>query len=115
MWLLRPAGSNFIVALIVLACAGPLTCSAQLDAGILNPWGSAGHNDAVMPGMFANSESDERFYSPHCSSRGLPLVNESMASVIFFLSLAMVCVAIVAILYNCCFNSFKNSVINSRW
>lgn len=115
MWLLRPAGNNFIVALVALVCAGLTTCSAQMDAEIFGSGDRARNNDAVMSKMYTNPVSGDRFYSPYCSSRGLPLVNESMASVIFFLSLAVVCVGIVAILYNCCFNSFKNSVINSRW
>lgn len=109
------------MVIAALACLWVTACSAQMGEDGLTEderamvYGRTGYDRVLAPELPENQETVERLYSPRCSSRGMPLVNGSMASVIFFLSLATVCVSIFAVLYNCCFNSFKNSVINSRW
>ncbi|QEG54111.1 Envelope glycoprotein N [Cacatuid alphaherpesvirus 2] len=111
---------GFIFILAVTLCLLIRGCSAQ-DSDGLTPeeramvYGRAGYDTVIAPDSPINQENVNRFYSQRCSSRGVPLVNGSIASVIFLLSLAILSISIMAVLYNCCFNSFKRSVINSRW
>ncbi|ANN24933.1 envelope glycoprotein N [Gallid alphaherpesvirus 1] len=73
----------------------------------------AGNMLGVENSMY--SANMEHFYHSACSSRGFSLVNGTAASVFFFISLAVALIGLLAVLYNGCFNSFKSSVISSRW
>ncbi|SCO83500.1 envelope glycoprotein N [Spheniscid alphaherpesvirus 1] len=62
-----------------------------------------------------NPAAAKDFWHPGCSARGISLAFSSTFSILFYLSLLSVSLALLAGSYHACFRLFTREVLSSSW